>query len=201
MVITMECADNIDISSLKRFREVKESLDEDDYITIGDKKYIKRSGWRKIASAFSLSLEIRSFDMIRDNDTVTAVVQARASLPDGRFSDNIGICDSSELNKIRNTPQNIAATALTRAINRCISDLIGNGELSAEEIIEIERNAITVKEEKEMDLSQYHELEYSEGKIMLKKYVDDDRFRAIREYLRQFGYRFSSEQRSFVKDI
>jgi len=90
---------------------------------------------------------------------------------------------------------------LTRAINRCISDLIGNGELSAEEIIEIERNAITVKEEKEMDLSQYQELEYSEGKIMLKKYVDDDRFRAIREYLRQFGYRFSSEQRSFVKDI
>ncbi|MGC8699353.1 MAG: hypothetical protein ACP5RE_04175, partial [Candidatus Acidifodinimicrobium sp.] len=151
----MESVDNSNISSLKRFREVKESLDEDDYITIGDKKYIKRSGWRKMASAFSLSIEIKSFDMNRDNDTVTAVVQARASLPDGRFSDNIGICDSSELIKIRNTAQNIAATALTRAVNRCISDLIGNGELSAEEIIEIERNAITVKEEKEMDLSKY----------------------------------------------
>ncbi|MGC8497809.1 MAG: hypothetical protein ACP5NL_07440 [Thermoplasmata archaeon] len=45
----IENSDNINISSLRRFREMKESLDEDDYITIGDKKYIKRSGLRKIS--------------------------------------------------------------------------------------------------------------------------------------------------------
>jgi len=196
----MECADNIDNSPLKRFREVKESLEEDDYITLDNRKYIKRSGWRKVAEAFSLSIEVKSFSINGDNDTITAVVTARASLPDGRFSDNIGICDSSELKTIRDTKQNIAATALTRAVNRCISDLIGNGELSAEEIIEIERNAITVKEEREIDLSEFEELEYSEGEIMLKKYVDDDRFRAMREYLRQFGYRFNSGNRSFIKE-
>ncbi len=196
----MECADNIDNSPLKRFREVKESLEEDDYITLDNRKYIKRSGWRKVAEAFSLSIEVKSFSINGDNDTITAVVTARASLPDGRFSDNIGICDSSELKTIRDTKQNIAATALTRAVNRCISDLIGNGELSAEEIIEIERNAITVKEEKEIDLSQYQELEYRDGAIALTKYVDRERFIAIIEYLREFGYRFNTEKRSFTRE-
>ncbi len=117
----------------------------------------------------------------------------------GDFSDNIGICDSSEMKTIRDTKQNIAATAFTRAVNRCISDLVGNGELSAEEIIGMDKSPDKVRDENDMDISQYQELEYIDGKIMLKKYVDDDRFRAMRKYLIQFGYRLSSEKRSFIK--
>jgi hypothetical protein len=145
-------------------------------------------------------MEIRSFEMKGGDDTMKAIVTARAYLPDGRFSDNIGICDSSELNKIKNTIQNIAATALTRAVNRCISDLMGNGELIAEEITDIERNAINVNEEEEMDLSQYQELEYRDGAIASTKYVDRERFLAIIEYLREFGYTFNSGSRSFIRE-
>lgn len=196
----MESSD-YNISSPNIFREVKDNiLESDDYIVIDGKKYIKRSGWRKIASAFSISIEIRSFD-IKSGDTITATVTARAYLPDGRFSDNIGICESSELIYIGKTAQNTAATALTRAVNRCISDLIGSGELSAEEIIDMEKYFNTLKDEKEMDISQYEELEYKDGVIVLKHYVDNDRFKKMREYLRQFGYRFNSERRSFIKGI
>jgi HAMP domain-containing protein len=196
----MESAD-YNTSSLNIFREVKDNiLENDDYIVIDGKKYIKRSGWRKIASAFSISMEIRSFEMKGGDDTITAIVTARAYLPDGRFSDNIGICESSELISIGKTAQNTAATALTRAVNRCISDLIGNGELSAEEIMDMEKSFNTLKDEKEMDISEYEELEYKDGIIVLKHYVDNDRFKKMREYLRQFGYRFNSEKRSFIRE-
>jgi len=175
----MESAD-YNTSSLNIFREVKENiLENNDYIVIDGIKYIKRSGWKKISSAFSISMEIRSFEM-KGDDTITAIVNARAYLPDGKFSDNIGICESSELIYIGKTAQNTAATALTRGFNRYVSDPIGNGEISAEEIMDMEKSFNTLKDEKEMDISEYEELEYKDGVIVLKHYGDNDRFKKMR---------------------
>ena len=124
-------------------------------------------------------MEIRSFEL-NGNDTIAVIVNARAYLPDVKFSDNIGICESSELIYIGKTAQNTAATALTKAFNRFISDLIGNGEISAEEIMDKEKSFNTLKDEKKMDISEYEELEYKDGVIVLKHYVDNDRFKKMR---------------------
>jgi hypothetical protein len=62
-------------------------------------------------------------------------VKARATAPNGRKSEEIGDCETSELTKKNMEPtiHNIETKAATRAINRAISNLVGGGEVSAEE--------------------------------------------------------------------
>lgn len=112
-----------------------EMLDESDYQTIKGKKYKKKSAWRKYARAFNISTEIMSKKISRnEEDHVTeAEFVVRATLPNGRYADGWGNCSSLE--RGFNHPQHdIPATAQTRATNRAISDLIGAGEVTAEEM-------------------------------------------------------------------
>ena len=116
-------------------------LDENDVVEIQGKKYIKRSGWRKVALAFNISTEIVSVEREKIGDIYVVRVRARASALIGkgiiRISEEVGVCDSSEFTgNLKPTLHNIEAKATTRAINRAISNLVGGGELSAEEIIQ-----------------------------------------------------------------
>lgn len=118
-------------------------LTDSDYQTAErGKKFVKKSGWRKIARAFGLSVEIRSQHVERDEEgmPLRANVVARAvHAPSGQFSDGDGGCSTAESRfgkpqgrqKLEN---DLLATATTRAKNRAISDLVGMGDVSAEEI-------------------------------------------------------------------
>jgi hypothetical protein len=107
----------------------------------GGRRFVKKSGWRKIATWFGLSVELRKDDVERDEEgnVTRATVWARAVAPNGRFADADGHCDVNEerfkdargRQKLEN---DLRATAATRAINRAISNLVGMGAVSAEEM-------------------------------------------------------------------
>jgi len=103
--------------------------------------FVKKSGWRKIAKAYRLSCQLVSIRVERDDEgnPTRAEAVVRASAPNGQAQDADGYCSSDEPRfadvrgrlKIEN---DLRATATTRAKNRAISDLVGFGEVSAEEV-------------------------------------------------------------------
>ena len=112
-------------------------LDQSDYIDIKGKAFKKKSAWRKYARAFNINTEIISKDIVRNDKGVVTEAEfiVRATLPDGRHCDGWGNCSRHEGNK--NKPNHdIPATAMTRATNRAIADLIGAGEVTAEEVLQ-----------------------------------------------------------------
>jgi hypothetical protein len=134
------------VDSFRSYQELLPRLLTDaDYQEAGrGKRFVKKSGWRKIATAFDLDVQIVRSVVDRD-DTGTpqrAEVIARAIAPSGRSMDGDGYCDIAEdrfsgprgnTSKLEN---DLRATATTRAMNRAISGLVGMGEVSAEEVSE-----------------------------------------------------------------
>lgn len=119
---------------------LREIVDEDDYQAFRGRdgetnKFLKRSGWRKIATWFGLDLEIRSRDLERGEDDriIRAHVVVRAIAPNGRYADGDGGCSITERG-FSKAEHDIPATATTRATNRAISNLVGMGSMSAEEL-------------------------------------------------------------------
>jgi hypothetical protein len=118
-------------------------LQADDYQDAGrGNKFVKKSGWRKIATAFDLDVQLIRSIVERDAAGVPqrAEVWARAIAPSGRSMDGDGYCSIEEdrfsgprgnKSKLEN---DLRATATTRAMNRAISGLVGMGAVSAEEV-------------------------------------------------------------------
>lgn len=103
--------------------------------------FVKKSGWRKISKAFGLSLSIVSVEVERadDGSATRATALVRASAPNGQSQDADGYCSVDESRFSRSggrqkLENDLRATATTRAKNRAISDLVGMGEVSAEEV-------------------------------------------------------------------
>lgn len=142
---------------------VEALLDETDYQKISGKNAKKKSAWRKLATAFKISDEIVNEQLIFDDvdgQIVSARYKVKATLPNGRSTIGVGVC--SIYDKIRyngtakypadkETPSHfvlrgrfshaehdVPSTAHTRAKNRAIADLIGAGEVSAEELSDFE---------------------------------------------------------------
>ena len=109
-------------------------LDDSDYQVIDRKRFPKKSAWRKLATAFNVSVQL--IDRHEDHDELGRIVRAevvtRATAPNGRSMDGLGICDRSERRGM--SEHDLVATAMTRATNRACSDLFGMGEVSAEEV-------------------------------------------------------------------
>ena len=152
--------DMVDVEGAKAYMDnyqatVEALLDSSDYQKIGDNQFKKKSAWRKLATAFRISDCIIDEEIVRDetNQIVSAKYYVKATLPNGRESIGVGAC--SIYDKIRyhgkkadatiptnfelrgrfsNAEHDIPSTAHSRAKNRAISDLIGAGEVSAEEM-------------------------------------------------------------------
>jgi len=122
-------------------------LDESDYQISGKDKFKKKSAWRKYATAFNLSDEIIKEEITRDElgRMISAQYHIKVTSPNGRTTVGVGGC--SIFDKCHNindpygdktgysNPENdIPATACTRAKNRAIADMIGAGEVTADEI-------------------------------------------------------------------
>lgn len=153
-----------------QFEKIKsELLGSEDVTKINTNNHINKSGWRKIATAFNLSIETLATKREVDNGVVSYTVTARATAPNGKTVTGNGMCASNESNHMVKVTDdkseysdyedrddvfevdgalrrlkepkevnehNIMATAETRAKNRAISDLVGGGEVSAEEMKE-----------------------------------------------------------------
>lgn len=160
----------------EQFENIKSGLlKEGDTQTIGGGKnkqtFITKSGWRKIATAFNVSVDVVDKERSVDDGVLTWRVKARATAPNGKVAESWAGCASNESNHMefignnidevdshkvydRDDPDvmkvegkwralkdprevnehDILATAETRAKNRAISDLVGGGSVSAEEI-------------------------------------------------------------------
>lgn len=155
--------DLVDVEGAAAFMQnyqdaIKALLTPEDYQTIANKDFKKKSAWRKLATAFRISDEIVNEQLEYDdlNQIVRARYRVRCTLPNGRSAEGVGVC--SIFDKIRykatskfsadtdtpshfelrgrfsNAEHDVPSTAHSRAKNRAISDLIGAGEVSAEEM-------------------------------------------------------------------
>lgn len=163
----------------EKYEQVKTKiLNDQDRQSIGGSLFIKKSGWRKIATAFNVSVSIVEREQVKEDGVLTWRVKAAAEAPNGKRAEAFGSCSSNESNfmirlgdsweeakselrgykkgdtdsinkddvmkidgswRLLRSPREVSshdilATASTRAKNRAISDLVGGGEVSAEEI-------------------------------------------------------------------
>lgn len=109
-------------------------LDKDDYQRIGDTKFIRKSGFRKLSVVFNLSDEIIAQEKtVCEDETFYWRIVTKVTAPNGRTSVGVGICDSKERN-FAHIEHDVYSTAHTRAKNRAISDMVAGGVVSAEEM-------------------------------------------------------------------
>lgn len=127
------------------FEDAKKTLlAKNDVQRIGNKGFIKKSGWRKIAVFFGLSLQkLGEREIVSEGQRVYEM-EYRAIAPGGQFHDATGYAswdEASSIGRAKKGPEgeaknehDVRVTAETRAKNRAISDLVGGGEVSAEEM-------------------------------------------------------------------
>lgn len=140
----------------KQYQDIINKVCEDsDYQLIQGKKFRKKSGWRKIAAFMGISVDIVESTHETIGKTFAWHFTCKAiHAKSGRYAIGTGSCDAFEKAKLMegkymiynrfnrvweeaqpNSIHNIRTTAETRAFNRAVSNLVGGGELSADEII------------------------------------------------------------------
>ena len=146
----------VDVSGAVEFFNNYEELTEKllkptDYQKTGNKSFKKKSAWRKYATAFNISDEIVDEEIIRDDNyrIISATYRVKAIASNGRYGYGVASCSiydkvnnndkeepsPFELRKrFSNAENDVITTAHTRAKSRAISDIIGTGEVSAEEM-------------------------------------------------------------------
>jgi len=104
-----------------------------------DKLHPTKQFANKLSRFFGLSVKIsrETKEVLEDGNFVWHVV-AIAMAPNGQYREGDGHCDSSE-RAFAHLQHDVYATAVTRAKNRAILELVGFGEVSAEEIIDEKR--------------------------------------------------------------
>jgi len=107
-----------------------------------NKKRVKKSGWLKYALACNLNLEKieeREIDKETPPGSGTWVTiyhfDYRAIAQTGRYAEGSGSASTAEREKSDKMIHDTRSLAQTRAMNRAISNLVGGGEVSAEEVM------------------------------------------------------------------
>jgi len=116
-------------------------LTRDDVQRVGDREFTTRSGFQKLAAAYGVSTEIVSVDVTHETDeehgdVMIARAVVRAIHPSGRHAEGDGACSSREKRFRKGDEKmdhSLPATAVTRATNRAVSNLVAFGTVSAEE--------------------------------------------------------------------
>ena len=129
-------------ASIDQYREIQRVLDEsmpESLVTIGKKKHRTKSYWRAIATAFNLNVTCLDEKHVQGSGKSTDwgwLCTYRATAPNGRVADGDGSCFASEkTGRGQGTVHNVRSHAHTRAYNRAVSNLVGFGEVSAEEMV------------------------------------------------------------------
>lgn len=185
------------VSAWNQYEDMKKAIQKDsDIQRIGDKDFLKKSYWRKVATFFNLNVEVVEEKHELLGKTVVWHFTVKATAPNGRFAIGVGSCDAYEKAELidgkymaidrnnvtewgktaqgksfpksfamkpaqPNSLHNIRSTAETRATNRAISNLVGGGEVSAEEVDQSE-GVYMPPEKSETDKSSKSEAPKSE---------------------------------------
>lgn len=144
------------VEAWQQYQDLKAKIKEpSDVQEIQGNEFLKKSYWRKIAAFFNLTIEVVSEEKEKLGSTFVWHFTIKAIAPNGRSAIGTGSCDMYEKAEFdpetkqymatnRKTGQkfpakpnsihNIRTTAETRAFNRAVSNLVGGGEVSAEEV-------------------------------------------------------------------
>lgn len=149
--------------AFQQYQQVRSQiLEQSDFQSAGRDQFLKRSGWRKLSTAFGVTFQLVDRTIERDDSggILRAEFTTRAVAPNGRAVDGWGACDVFERccepgcnNNHRHcagqngwhahadawthfskAEHDIPSTAETRSKNRAAADLFGMGEVSAEEM-------------------------------------------------------------------
>jgi hypothetical protein len=119
--------------AISAYEELKTAIVRpDDLQVIQGRPFLKKSFWRRVAACFGLSLELVHEERLLLDGKLAYRATYRAIAPNGRSMDGDGMCMQGEKGSM--IEHNIRAIAHTRAKNRAISDLVGGGEVSADEM-------------------------------------------------------------------
>ncbi len=128
------------LEAWREYQGLKEKLASDgDFVKIGSKAHPTKQFANKMSRFFGLSVEIVKAEKVTDEDGFTWHIWARAIAPNGQHRDGDGHCSSKERN-FTHLEHDVYATAVTRSKNRAILELVGFGEVSAEEILDDDKN-------------------------------------------------------------
>ncbi len=127
--------------AFRKFEEFKQRLlTKEDSVEIQGRQFLKKSAWRKWALACGVSDRIMSIQRVPDNGKDTEngfyyrIVAEAYHLPTGRAATGAAIASNKEKKNWAHEEHDVFTLAATRAKNRAIADLVGGGEVSAEEI-------------------------------------------------------------------
>lgn len=115
----------------------------DQIMTIQGRQFRKKGYWRAVRAAFSLKVWCVSEERIEAGGEWGYSALYRAEGRNGMSADGDGVCMATEKAERQRTVHNVRSHAHTRAFNRAVSNLVGFGEVSAEEV---ERDDYTVVE-------------------------------------------------------
>lgn len=130
------------VGTFDDYRRLQHKLDAampEAIISIKGKSFRRKPYWRAIARGFNLTLEITKDEFVKQDFLGGGewgfVVTYRATAPNGCSADGDGACFASELKgDTPKTVHNVRSRACTRAFARAVSNLVGFGEVSAEEV-------------------------------------------------------------------
>lgn len=150
----------------------------DDIQVIQGREFFKKSYWRKLATFFNISIDFveESREDLGENRIYNFICKATA--PNGRSAIGTGTCDTMEKGRM-NSFHNTRTTAETRATNRAISNLVGGGEVSAEEMTE---ESSTAPKKVSSGSASPAQIKYIEG-LLEKKKQDPTEFQT---YLKRY---------------
>ena len=114
---------------------VKEKDENGNYVEV-ERQFKKKTAWQKLSRAFNVDTRIveKEFQRTKTGRINEAYYCVRATLPNGRSVESDALCSRTEKGKSKVSDHTIMATAKTRATNRAISELIGAGEVSSDEM-------------------------------------------------------------------
>ena len=145
------------VEAFNAYRTLQADLDKampDCLMELGERSFRKKQYWRAIAMAFNVSVEPVTPEQAERSvvgfleggaENYCYTVTYRATLPSGRSVTGDGTCAAAEKQKGRMeaTEHNVRSHAHTRAYNRAVSNLVGFGEVSAEEVERDEHDGAT----------------------------------------------------------
>ena len=134
-IVTPAEADRV-LEMIKAFEYFKSNvLTVRDVVAIQGKPFVKKSGWSKYALACNVSTELRDERVEeRDGHRIYHFTYRAVHLPSGRYAEAVGSASEAERREWNHPEHDVRTLAQTRAFNRSISNLVGGGEVSAEEM-------------------------------------------------------------------
>jgi hypothetical protein len=131
--------------ALTAYRELQQALDRampDQIMQLDGKPFRKKGYWRAIAVAFNLTVEPveerrevhGTLDDGSDNYVYVVTYVAKTSTQRAATGDGACAAAEKQRGRMKASEHNVRSHAHTRAYNRSVSNLVGFGEVSAEEI-------------------------------------------------------------------